>query len=209
MDTSAADHYDPLSKALHWVTAIVVPIAFALGPGGFGRLMRQGVDPATRPDILWHESLGMLVLAITLLRLVWGAVRPRVPPHATSGWMQPASRLVRSALWALLLMLPVTAILTLSSEVHPLTLLGGVRIDPVPPVAPSVVLQLADWGHVHKLLGDAIVWLAGLHAVAALYHQYVLRDGLLSTMLPRHASLRQHAFSNDHVQKSDDRGTRP
>jgi cytochrome b561 len=28
------------------------------------------------------------------------------------------------------------------------------------------------------------LWLAGVHAVAALFHHYVLRDGVLNSMLP-------------------------
>jgi hypothetical protein len=49
--------YDIPSRIFHWLTAIAVTIAFILGPEGFGRLMHQGVDPATRIDIVWHESL--------------------------------------------------------------------------------------------------------------------------------------------------------
>jgi cytochrome b561 len=37
---------------------------------------------------------------------------------------------------------------------------------------------------VHTWLGDTILWTAGLHALAALYHQFVLRDGVLRSMLP-------------------------
>jgi len=37
---------------------------------------------------------------------------------------------------------------------------------------------------VHQFLGDAIMWLAGLHSAAALYHHFMLKDGVLATMLP-------------------------
>ncbi|MGA8785710.1 MAG: cytochrome b, partial [Polaromonas sp.] len=39
--------------------------------------------------------------------------------------------------------------------------------------------------------GDAIVWLAGFHAAAALFHHFVLKDGVLASMLPRWLPLRQ------------------
>jgi cytochrome b561 len=71
--------YDFFSRMLHWLTAIAATIAFVLGPEHFGRLMRDGVDPATRAAIVWHESLGVLVFALTLLRLVWVVVRPAAP----------------------------------------------------------------------------------------------------------------------------------
>ena len=185
MNPQPAPRYDRLSQVFHWATAIVVTIAFILGPGGFGRLMRQGSDPATRSDIVWHESLGILVLVLTVLRLLWVAVRPAAPRFQMAGWMNLAARLVHIALWALLLALPATALLALGSEDHPLTLLGGIRIDHMPLIAESRIAGLADWGDVHEFLGDAVMWLAGLHALAAILHHIVLKDGVLLAMLPR------------------------
>ena len=185
MNQQSTAHYDFFSRTLHWLTAVVVTAAFILGPGGFGKLMRQGVDPATRSDIVWHETLGILVLALTVLRLVWVALRPSAPQFSMARWMHVAAKLVHFALWALLLALPATAFLALGSEAHPLTLLGGLRIDRMPMIADSAVAKLADWGEVHKILGDAIMWLAGLHAVAAIFHHLVFKDGVLLAMLPR------------------------
>jgi cytochrome b561 len=185
MNPQTTPRYDALSRAFHWVTAIAVAIAFVLGPEGFGRLMRDGVDPATRSDILWHESLGILVFALTLLRLVWLLFRPAAPQLETGGWMLLLSKLMHLALWALLLALPISALLALGSEGHPLTLLGGVRVDQMPLIANSAIAKLADWGDVHGLLGNALVWLAGLHAVAAIYHHVFLKDGVLLSMLPK------------------------
>lgn len=185
MNNPKSSHYDPVSRAFHWLTAIAVAVAFVLGPGGFGRLMRQGVDPATRSDIVWHESLGLLVLALTLLRLLWVAVRPAAPQFEMASWMTTLAKLMHLALWALMLVLPATALLALGSEGHPLTLLGGVRLDQMPLIANSGIAGLADWGDVHGLLGDAIMALAGLHAAAAIYHHVVMRDGVLLAMLPK------------------------
>ena len=42
----------------------------------------------------------------------------------------------------------------------------------------------ADWGEVHSFLGESIIWVAGLHAVAALFHHVVLKDGVMLSMLP-------------------------
>jgi len=193
MHQTPASRYDGLSQVLHWLTAIIVTVAFILGPGGFGRLMRQGVDPATRNDIVWHESLGILVLVLTMLRLAWMALRPAAPQLQMARWMYLAAKLVRIALWMLLIALPVTALLALGSEGHPLTLLGGVRIDRMPFIAESRVAGLADWGEVHQFLGDSIMWLAGLHAMAAILHHVVLKDGVLVAMLPRGRSPNREA----------------
>jgi cytochrome b561 len=94
------------------------------------------------------------------------------------------AKLVHLGLWVLLLATPMSAIMALGSEAHPLTLLGGVRIDQMPLIANSVFAKLGNWGDVHGVLGDAIMWLAGLHAAAAIYHHIILKDGVLLTMLP-------------------------
>ena len=177
-------HYDALSRALHWLTAIAVFIAFVLGPEHFGRAMRQGLDPSTRLDIVVHESLGVLVMALTLLRLLWTAVRPKAPHFDMPGWMHGLAKITQWALWALLLITPMSAMLALGSEGHPLTLLGGIRVNEMPTIANSPLASLADWGEVHGLLGDMILWVSGLHALAAIYHHVLLKDGVLRAMLP-------------------------
>jgi cytochrome b561 len=188
MNQQSPSHYDPLSRAFHWLTAIVVTIAFILGPEHFGRLIRQGLDPATRNDIVWHETLGILILVLTLLRLLWVAVRPATPQVPMPPKMQLVAKLTHLALWTLLLALPITALLALGGEAHPLTLLGGVRINQMPLIANSALAKLADWGDLHGLLGDALMALAGLHATAAIFHHVILKDGVLSTMLPKKLS---------------------
>ena len=184
MQTKLPQTYDTLSRVLHWLTAIAVLVAFILGPGGFGRLMRQGVDPGGRLDIVLHETLGLLVLCLTLVRLIWVALRSARPRVAMPVWMRRLAALVQLLLWGLLLLLPATALLALGSEAHPLTLIGGLRVEQLPWIAASPLANWADWGNLHGLLGDTIMWLAGLHAAAALYHHVVLHDKVLISMLP-------------------------
>ena len=184
MNQKSNKEYDFLSRAFHWVTAIVVVSAFVLGPGNFGKITRQGIDPSTQGDIVWHESLGIFVFVITVLRLLWVAFRPLVTPTKMPRWMRVTGTLVHVALWILLLALPMTALLSLGSESHPLTLLWGVRVEQLNVIANSSIAKLADWGDVHKFLGNTIVWIAGFHALAAIFHHVILKDGVLSAMLP-------------------------
>lgn len=185
MTPASPTRYDTVSLAFHWITAIVVAIAFVLGPEHFGRLMRQGLDPATRADIVWHETLGMLVLTLTVLRLIWVALRPAAPQFEMSKPMELSAKAVRLAMWLLLLVLPLSALMALGSEGHPLTLLGGIRVNQLPLFANSPMAKLADWGDVHGFLGDAIMAIAGLHAAAAIYHHVWMKDGVLKSMTLR------------------------
>lgn len=178
------NQYDQLSKLFHWSTAIAVVAAFVLSPGNFGRLIHDGIDPGTQTSIVWHESLGVTVFCLTLLRLIWVAVRPARPKLEMLKWMRLVSRLTHFSLWALLLALPIAALLALGSESNPLTLLGGLRVAKLPFIENSYLAGLLDWGDFHKLLGTVIIWLAGIHALAALFHHFILKDKVLSSMLP-------------------------
>jgi cytochrome b561 len=170
--------YGAVVQILHWATAILVVIAFVYGPGG----TEQRIYSLAKDfDRRVHETLGLAVLGIVVLRLAWRAfdVAPDDPPMPS--WMSVASRLVHAALYALLLGIPLTAISGAWLEGHPLTLLGNVRIAPWLPETHALGSAVAS---VHTWLGDAILWVAGVHAAAALYHHFVLRDGVLRSMLP-------------------------
>jgi len=170
--------YGAVAQIFHWATAILVVIAFVYSPGG----SEDRVYSLARDfDRQLHETLGLTVLSIVALRLAWRTfdVAPDDPPMPS--WMRIAAKLVHVALYALLLGVPLTAIAGAWLEGHPLTLLGNVRIVPWLPESHTLGSAIAS---VHTWLGDTILWVAGVHAAAALYHHFVLRDGVLRSMLP-------------------------
>lgn len=173
------ERYSRFTQALHWLTALLVLIAFVYGPGGSEARVYAAEHDAARQ---LHETLGLAVFALTSVRLLWRIAehRPEAPPVAR--WMAIAAGWVRAALWLLLFLVPLSAVAGAWLEGHPLTLLGGAQVGPW--LAERHTLgQIISEGH--ALLGDALLWIAGLHALAALYHQFVLRDGVLASMLPR------------------------
>jgi cytochrome b561 len=177
--------YGPAAQALHWATAILVVIAFIYGPGG----NEQRVYSAARDfDRQLHETLGLCVFALTALRVLWRMVDTQPDPPQVPRWMGIAGKAVQGALYLLLFALPITAITGAWLEGHPLTLLGGLKIAPALGLSHDLGATIAK---VHTWLGDAILWLAGFHALAALYHHFVRHDGVLASMLPRWIPLRQ------------------
>jgi len=170
--------YSATAQLLHWLTAILVVAAFIYGPGG----SEQRVYSAAKDfDRQIHETLGVAVLVTTLIRLGLRAYERAPAEPQMPSWMRASSKLVQATLYALLLLLPLTAITGAWLEGHPLTLLRGMRIGPWLAEAHSVGSSIAT---VHTWLGDTILWIAGIHAVAGLYHHFVLRDRVLQSMLP-------------------------
>lgn len=173
-----------VTRAFHWLTVILVGAAYLVSAGGPELRIYSASMDATRQT---HETLGILVFAVTLLRILWRSVdrRPEEPPMPA--WMRLSSKAVHLALYGLLVAIPAAGVLGAWLEGHPLTLLTGTAFGPLLPLE-------HDLGHavteIHTVLGNVIVWLAALHALAALFHHFVLRDGVLVSMLPirRHAS---------------------
>ncbi|MFX1764888.1 cytochrome b/b6 domain-containing protein [Paraburkholderia sp. A1RI-2L] len=171
--------YGSMAQLLHWCTAILVLVAFFYGPGGPEQRVYSSVHEFDRK---LHETLGLGVFALTLIRLLWKTIdtRPETPP--ISRWMVVIATIVQGVLYLLLLALPLTAITGAWLEGHPLTLVAGAQIQPLLGASHEAGAVFAS---IHKWLGDAIMWLAGLHACAALLHHLVLKDNVLTTMLPR------------------------
>lgn len=171
--------YGSAAMALHWLTAVLVLAAFIMGPGG----SEQRVYSAAKDfDRQIHEVLGLTVFGFTLLRLLWRALAAAPQLPALPRWMHWASRTVQGLLYALLVATPVSAIAGAWLEGHALTLgmLGN-----VPPMIPESHAAGQTVAKIHTILGDSIVWLAGFHAAAALFHHFVLRDEVLGSMLPQ------------------------
>lgn len=170
--------YGSVAIAFHWLTAVLVLAAFLMGPGGSEERVYSTANDFDRQI---HEVLGLTVFCLTLLRLVWRAfgTAPELPPSPY--WMHRISKIMRGLLYALLVATPVSAMAGAWLEGHPLTfgILGN-----VPPMIPEAHAAGQAVAKIHTILGDAVVWLAGFHAAAALFHHFVLRDEVLLSMLP-------------------------
>ena len=88
---SATTHrYTPVTQLLHWVTAILVLVAFIYGPGGSEQRVYAAARDAERA---LHETLGVAVFVVTALRLAWRAFNPRPSPVDMAPWMLRVSRI--------------------------------------------------------------------------------------------------------------------
>jgi cytochrome b561 len=170
--------YGSVAQAFHWLTVILVGAAYLFSVGG----QESRVYATDRASSLGlHETLGLLVVAVLVLRLLWRMIdrAPEEPPMPA--WMVFASRAVQWLLYGLLIAVPATAILGAWYEGHPVTFLSLGEIGPYVAVSHDFGRSLTD---LHRTLGDAIIWLAGFHAAAALYHHFIARDRVLKMMLP-------------------------
>lgn len=170
-----APPYSRLSISMHWLMLALLAAVYAcielreFYPRGSD--IREGLKT-------WHFMLGLSVFVMVWVRLIARAVSPRGPAPRT--WLEALAAVVHLALYGLMVAMPVLGWLLLSAEGDAVPFFG-LTLPPL--VAPNEALaeRIED---LHTTIGVAGYWLIGLHAVAALFHHYWLRDATLRRMLP-------------------------
>lgn len=173
--------YGATARMLHWLTVLLVAIAWALGTFG------DGLPKASQAAGLFvHMSVGLGILVISIVRVPWRATHTPTPEPTDFGtwlgrWSDPAARIAHYALYALLFAVPVAGIVLQFARGNSLPLFGLGEIAS-PWVADRAFARTVKG--IHEVLANALVILASFHALAALLHHFVFRDRTLVRMLP-------------------------
>jgi cytochrome b561 len=185
----SARRYSAVAILLHWTSALGVLVLI-----GMGLIMTHaGLAPMRQFQLYqWHKSVGITVLALTVLRLAWRLTH-RPPPHPPGmpAHERAAASAAHGLLYLLLVGLPLTgwAVVSLSPFNIP-TVLYGLVPWPHLPLAAYVPDQAVAEGAL-KLVHAYGAWLLMafliLHVAAALRHHLILRDDVLRRMLPARA----------------------
>jgi cytochrome b561 len=140
----------------------------------------KGSDPRKAMK-MWHFMLGLSVLAFAVLRLIvrFTNPTPAIVP-APPKWQATIANLMHIALYGLMIGMPIAGWLILSGEGKIIPFFG---FELPALMAPNEALadQIAE---LHETFGKAGYFLIGLHALAGLYHHYVVKDNSLRRMLP-------------------------
>jgi cytochrome b561 len=176
--------YDGLEMFFHWTTAILVVTLYLLTQAwGFverGTPLRHGMQSL-------HVSLGLLLTAVLVLRILWRVGPGRRVLPATTGLVEVASKVVHYVLYGLLVAAIGLGFCLRWGNHDPLSLFG---LFTIPPPYAFTKGQAHLIGEFHNWVATTIIILAGLHACAALFHHFVLHDDVLWRMLPGHRARR-------------------
>ncbi|WP_144187082.1 cytochrome b [Elioraea rosea] len=169
------ERYGGVSQALHWGTAVVIAGAWILG--ATMEDLPRGASRAAGLDL--HATLGLAVVAAVLARLLWRAANPR--PDVGPGLMGLAARGMHLAVYAIMLVVPLSGLADRWARGPGVSVLfGSATLEP-----PFAIPGGRLWGEVHETAANLLLALIAVHVAAALWHHFVLRDGLLWRMLPR------------------------
>jgi cytochrome b561 len=148
--------YSGLQIALHWLIAILILVAWLSAEGAEEAI--EAIEKGGTAGFVPHVAFGLAILAAVVVRLVI-----RLSRGAPAALGAPGSLAVKAADWGhrllYLLMIAVP--------------LGGI----------SIWFLGMDNGEIHGFFANVLLIVALGHALMALYHQYVLKDGLLRRMM--------------------------
>jgi cytochrome b561 len=170
-------NYDNVAIALHWTTAALVVIQFVLAIT-WDDFAKPTQDSMQR----LHVSLGVLLTAVVLARIIWRLIPGHQRPAIVSGWVKLASKGVHYLLYVLLVAQAGLGFGFRWAQGHPVSFFGLFSI-PGPYGALDRATRHTLHGF-HEYIGWAIVIIASGHALAALYHHYGLHDRVLGRMFP-------------------------
>lgn len=169
---AVSPRYDAVTIWLHW-TIVVLVAAQWLGA--------ELIDFASRPahKLYWsiHISLGVLFAAAVIFHVIWRMTGGRkLPTSNEEGW-----KLATATMHLLLYWIPlILALLGIGIVLARGWTVFGIVIPMMPGGSKPLSREIHE---IHEWTAHVLVFLATGHALAALYHRYVLHDGVLRRML--------------------------
>lgn len=170
--------YTGTAKALHWLILALLIVQFIVA----WTMPHIGRNTPVTTLISLHFTLGVVILAVAIIRLVWRMSHGEPEPEdGLPPWQTASARLVHWLLYAVLFVVPILGWINASWRGMPIVMFGLQLPQLIATRAPGW-----QWtGDVHTLLAEyGMLTLVGLHVAAALYHFFVRRDRVLQRMLP-------------------------
>ncbi len=180
MTSTPSGRYSGPAIALHWLLALALFGAFAVGL----YMTDLPLSPQRLKLYNWHKWAGICILALSALRLVWRLTHRPPADVPMPAWQRRASHATHHLLYVLFFAVPLAGWAYSSAAGFPIVVFG---VLPLPDfVAPSKELAEAI-KPLHKILAFTMAALVLVHVGAALKHHLVDRDGLLNRMRPGRA----------------------
>ncbi len=183
MSVSEGARYHSVAILLHWVMALAIIGMIVIG------FVMGDVSPLARKIAVYqfHKSLGLTVLALSIVRLGWRLLHraPALPAHMPA-WEVFGARASHVLLYVLMIGLPLSGwyIISTSSNTMPTQYFGLFTVPLLPVFGDKKgAHELSE--ELHELLAFGAIALVTLHVLAALKHHFIDRDDVLKRMLPR------------------------
>lgn len=176
--------YGAVAKWFHWIT--VGLIAIALPTGFVIKFITDEADGAYKMGFYAiHESAGLTILSVAILRILWKMLHPP-PPHPADlpAMLRKAATATHHGLYALLIIQPLLGFFATNAWGFPLrgqtAYLGFIHLPKFMDTW-EWLANILSW--CHTIGGYLFAVLLAAHIGAAIFHHAIRRDGTLMRML--------------------------
>lgn len=178
MSTDSTNRYHPLAIGAHWLMLVLLIGVYVLIE--LRGIYPKGSDPSEAMK-MWHEMLGMTIFGLVFVRLGLRLVlRAPVITPSPPDWQRFLALAMHVALYAFLVAMPLLGWLMMSAKGRPVPFFG-LQLPALIGPDKALAHNIED---LHEIIGVIGYYLIGLHAGAALFHHYLMRDNTLRRMLP-------------------------
>lgn len=174
---NTATSWGVVARLLHWLFLVLII-------GAWYAVEAHEDFPKGSPEradwMRLHFSLGVTVFILVWARLGWRLSGDVPAPVPGPRWQQQGAALVHLALYLILIAMPLTGLLTMQFEGRVVSWFGLVDIPLF--LAPAKdTAELLEEVHA-EVLWPVLLTLVALHAAAAFWHHFRLKDDTLRRM---------------------------
>jgi cytochrome b561 len=175
--------YGLITKLLHWIVFILILNQFVVAAAMLNTPQGATTAGFTQGTLYnWHKSIGLIALAIVLVRFIWrkSTPLPDWAPNLSTGEKR-AIDVIERTLYICMFAMPVSGFVFVMTGDYGVNFFGVWRMPNVIGKHPTLA-PIAEW--THKL--TAILLFATLlsHWALGIRHQWLHRDRYLHRMLP-------------------------
>lgn len=165
--------YGSIAKFFHWLMALLIFGMFIVA------YTMTNIPASHFSEDLYslHKATGLLIFSLVILRLIWRFINiePKLPPSIPF-WQRQLSNINITALYLLMLAMPLTGFFMSTLGNHAISFYG---IFTVSPLADNPLLS-KFFAKAHEILAYLLIASFTLHVIGAFYHPVLQRMWVLS-----------------------------
>lgn len=170
------EHYTRTAVALHWTIAGLIICGFTLG----WVMTELAISPLKLRMYNWHKWVGITVLGLAAVRGIWRLAHTAPALLPMPVWQRISAHGLHGLLYVFMFLQPLSGWAYSNAVGYPIVYLSLIPL-------PNLVSKDKALAHTLLEVHETVAWILAvalaLHALAALKHHFMDRDGTLKRML--------------------------
>lgn len=180
LQTDNIARYSRGAIALHWIIALLIMLNFAAA------WVAEDMPKPEKMQVMGnHKAIGILILALTVVRIGWKLTH-KAPPlvETLKAWEAALAKVVHWLFYALMLAIPIAGwgLASSAGQGKPVSMFGLIDVPALPVGSDKPTIGM--FHELHEITATLMLVLFVLHVGAALKHHFVDRDGTVRRMMP-------------------------